>query len=179
MCHRECNFGAASWALGIKTLPLPQDTLLYFKHFGVQFLSGKIFQEIQRYTKSLLIRPETLLKSWAQILQKERVEPILNQLVQHDITSKAKLRLKFGEDAKFLLDEYCNWLPESRHQEVQLIWPPDDWLRFYCCCGKVYVQVKILITFQFPIHHKNRVSSMVMLLWNIALTGFIRWNTCG
>lgn len=127
MCQRECKFGAMGWNLGLKILPHPwENNLNFYKFFLIAFLRGEIFPELGRYSKLLLLKPESVLKSWAIKLQKERVEAILAPLVENEITSKKKCRAKFTENSKLLLDEYCLWLPESKHREVQLIWPPDD-----------------------------------------------------
>lgn len=111
----------SGWQLGNVDRPHPTNLNLY-RWFAVAFLAGDICQSLAAYTSRLLAAPTTMMKSWARL--QPRTEHLLNALVEFSIASGNAFEKRCAIDRNYLLDEYCEWLPESTHDEVRNMWPP-------------------------------------------------------
>ncbi|XP_029167253.1 probable ATP-dependent RNA helicase kurz [Nylanderia fulva] len=110
---------------GLKLPPMDIEhplTLDGIKWFACFFLQGEICPKLKQFVPSLLSTPESIIKSWAKLIPRTQV--VLQALLSHEIMSKDKLLEIWSSDKTFLLSQYQKWLPENRHSEVALLWPP-------------------------------------------------------
>ncbi|CAF3503121.1 unnamed protein product [Rotaria sp. Silwood1] len=124
LCHRKATIGQrVSWSLGspIETI-FPINTIDRYRWFGKYFLDGIICQRLLQYQPALLCSSNAMVKSWASLM--ERTQLFLNALVEKEIDNRKQLKDIWSTEPKYLLDVYCNWLPESLHVQVRSIWPP-------------------------------------------------------
>lgn len=121
-CRCTCTYGDAGWNLGEVTRRHPED-LDYYRRFAVALLDGLVATSTKKWRQLFLSSPSTMLRSWANLHR--RTENLLQALCSKKINSKSRLIYVWtSEDKKFLLKEFCQWLPESVHDDVQLNWPP-------------------------------------------------------
>ncbi|UJR14756.1 hypothetical protein I4U23_001746 [Adineta vaga] len=124
VCCRKATIGQrVSWSLGpaIET-SFSLDTIDRFRWFGKSFLDGIICPKLLQFHPALLCSSNAMVKSWASLM--ERTQKFLNALVAKQIDSRGQLKEVWSTEPKYLLDVYCNWLPESVHAQVRSIWPP-------------------------------------------------------
>ncbi|CAF3953492.1 unnamed protein product [Rotaria sordida] len=124
LCHRKATIGQrVSWSLGssIETI-FPTNTNDRYRWFGKYFLDGIICPRLLQFRSTLLCSSNAMVKSWASLM--ERTQLFLNALVIKEIDNRTKLKEIWSIEPKYLLDVYCNWLPESLHAQVRSIWPP-------------------------------------------------------
>ncbi|XP_050302420.1 probable ATP-dependent RNA helicase kurz [Anthonomus grandis grandis] len=120
-CTMQGTIGTQAWSLPPIKMPYPEglDNIKWFAKF---FLEGKPFKKLEKYSNILLSRPNVMVKSWARL--QPRTEALLKALLKHRINSKESLQVIWKTEPKYLLQEYLNWLPQSAHTEVSLLWPP-------------------------------------------------------
>lgn len=121
ICRVCGTFGRSGWKLPPMDIEHPL-TLDGIKWFACFFLQGQICSKLKQFVPSLLTTPDSITKSWAKLIP--RTQAIIRALLSHEIMSKDKLLEIWSSDKKFLLSPYQKWLPESRHAEVALLWPP-------------------------------------------------------
>ncbi|CAI5446112.1 unnamed protein product [Caenorhabditis angaria] len=117
----KVRFGPLNWELPDEFRPVPLDIMQY-RYFALNLLDGKIFVKLAEYSPKLLAPPSTMVKSWAKL--QKRTEILLNRLVDKEILSRSALKDIWLKNENWLLEEYLEWLPQSLHQEVTLLWPP-------------------------------------------------------
>ncbi|XP_066144802.1 probable ATP-dependent RNA helicase kurz [Euwallacea fornicatus] len=122
-CSITGTIGTQAWPLPQLDAPYPEgiDCIKWFASF---LLEGKPFRKLKKYAKSLLSQPKVMVKKWANL--QPRTRSLLQALVEKNISSKQALEDVWKQDSKYLLNEYLNWLPQSGHAEVSLMWPPLD-----------------------------------------------------
>jgi ATP-dependent RNA helicase DHX37/DHR1 len=129
-CSGFCSptFGPKMWSLPLTEMELinPVDSaacfaraLLEAKVPMVQNVNQSIFAILNPF---LISKPTVLLKSWAK--NQSRVQALLNQLVQSQIFSKAKLLKLWESNPAFLAKEVAMWLPIEFQKPVIDHWPP-------------------------------------------------------
>lgn len=120
-CHMKCTFGAFAWELPCTEIefPITQDIYRYFAMF---FINGDVCPKLKQFTSNLLSTPSTMIKTWSKLIP--RTEIILSRLITNQISSRELLLNIWKKNKNFLLIEYSNWLPESMHSDVAVIWPP-------------------------------------------------------
>ena len=59
------NVGPHFWAVEAVEVDYPKNAEKY-KWFAKAFLGGKVCPKLEKYSRSLLSTPETMLKSWAR-----------------------------------------------------------------------------------------------------------------
>ncbi|XP_044296662.1 probable ATP-dependent RNA helicase DHX37 [Varanus komodoensis] len=120
-CHRPSAFYRIGWQLPAVEVDYPEGIERY-KYFAKFLLEGKVIKKLATYSRCLLSSPVTMLKSWAKL--QPRTEFLLQALVSKNVDNRDALLIAWKKDPKFLLKEYCHWIPEVTHAEVAKIWPP-------------------------------------------------------
>nr|CDJ97934.1 DNA RNA helicase and Helicase-associated region and Domain of unknown function DUF1605 domain containing protein [Haemonchus contortus] len=117
----EVTFGPLEWRLNPIERPIPNDIMLY-RFFAQFFLAGEVMPLLAQFVPKMLAPPTTMIRSWAKL--QKRTESLLNALVLKEVYTKAALVEEFKKDENYLLEEYLDWLPESLHGTVTVMWPP-------------------------------------------------------
>ncbi|XGW17265.1 hypothetical protein V3C99_002123 [Haemonchus contortus] len=117
----EVTFGPFEWRLNPIERPIPNDIMLY-RYFAQFFLAGEVMPLLAQFVPKMLAPPTTMIRSWAKL--QKRTESLLNALVLKEVHTKAALVEEFKKDENYLLEEYLDWLPESLHGTVTVMWPP-------------------------------------------------------
>ena len=120
-CHMTCTFGPRSWQVPAQELEYPAG-LDKFKWFAKFLLEGKVIPALSKFVPLLLGAPVTMIKSWAKL--QPRTEVLLSELVSGSADSKMALMTAWKKDPKFLLAAFKQWIPQSKHAELTLSWPP-------------------------------------------------------
>ncbi|XP_029019625.1 probable ATP-dependent RNA helicase DHX37 [Betta splendens] len=120
-CHRPSTFFCVSWQLPAVEKEYP-DGLDRYKLFARFFLEGQVCPDLKKNCSHLLSNPSIMLKTWAKL--QPRTEALLGQLVSKRVDCRDALLTTWKTEDKFLLSAYCQWLPESMHQDVAESWPP-------------------------------------------------------
>ncbi|KAF4522220.1 hypothetical protein B566_EDAN007371 [Ephemera danica] len=121
LCSVTGTFGRAGWELPRMEIEFPKGVDRY-KFFAQQLLEGALFPKLQKYKSALLSTPSTVTKTWSNLIS--RSTTLLNTLAEHEVDSKQKLQEMWTTNPQFLLPAYQQWLPESAHNEVAVMWPP-------------------------------------------------------
>lgn len=117
----KVTFGPSEWQLPDENRTVPHDILMY-RYFALFFLDGQVFEKLKPYVEKLLAPPSTMVKSWAKL--QRRTEDLLNRLIDKEVTTRKSLVGVWLENENWLLEEYLQWVPESLHQQISLMWPP-------------------------------------------------------
>ncbi|KAL6728316.1 hypothetical protein Aduo_010097 [Ancylostoma duodenale] len=117
----EVTFGPLEWRLDPVDRPIPNDIMLY-RYFAQFLLAGEVMPLLAEYVPKMLAPPTTMVRSWAKL--QRRTETLLNALVEKDVHTKADLIEQWHKDENYLLEEYLEWLPESLHGTITVMWPP-------------------------------------------------------
>uniref|UniRef100_A0A673CBR6 RNA helicase n=1 Tax=Sphaeramia orbicularis TaxID=375764 RepID=A0A673CBR6_9TELE len=120
-CHRPSTFFRVGWQLPAVEMEYP-DGLDRYKLFARFLLEGQICPKLKKHSGHLLSNPSIMLKTWAKL--QPRTEALLGALVSRKVDCREALLNVWKTDDKFLLSAYCQWVPESMHQEVAKSWPP-------------------------------------------------------
>ncbi|XP_070618215.1 probable ATP-dependent RNA helicase DHX37 isoform X2 [Erythrolamprus reginae] len=120
-CHRPSVFYRVSWPLPAVEVDYPEG-LDRFKHFARFLLEGKVVKLLAAYSRCLLSNPVTMLKTWSKL--QPRTESLLQMLVSETADNREALQLAWKKNPKYLLVEYCQWVPEVTHEEIAKMWPP-------------------------------------------------------
>ncbi|XP_062814503.1 probable ATP-dependent RNA helicase DHX37 [Anolis carolinensis] len=120
-CHRPSVFYRVGWQLPAVEVDFPEGLECY-KYFAKFFLEGKVVKSLATYSRCLLSSPVTMLKTWSKL--QPRTESLLQALVSENADNWDALLAAWKKNPKYLLTEYCQWLPEATHKEVSKIWPP-------------------------------------------------------
>ncbi|XP_005329600.2 putative ATP-dependent RNA helicase DHX37 [Ictidomys tridecemlineatus] len=121
LCHRTSVFYRVSWPLPAIQVDYPEG-LDRYKHFARFLLEGQVFCKLASYQSCLLSSPSTMLKTWARL--QPRTESLLRALVAEKADCRDALLAAWKKDPKYLLAEYCEWLPQAMHASVEKAWPP-------------------------------------------------------
>uniref|UniRef100_A0A8C6ADT8 DEAH-box helicase 37 n=1 Tax=Marmota marmota marmota TaxID=9994 RepID=A0A8C6ADT8_MARMA len=121
LCHRTSVFYRVSWPLPAVQVDYPEG-LDRYKHFARFLLEGQVFCKLASYQGCLLSSPSTMLKTWARL--QPRTESLLRALVAEKADCRDALLAAWKKDPKYLLAEYCEWLPQAMHASVEKAWPP-------------------------------------------------------
>uniref|UniRef100_A0AAX7VF37 Activating signal cointegrator 1 complex subunit 3 n=1 Tax=Astatotilapia calliptera TaxID=8154 RepID=A0AAX7VF37_ASTCA len=116
-CHRSSTFFRVGWQLPAVEMEYPEG-LERYKLFAKFLLEGQVL----KHSSHLLSNPSIMLKTWAKL--QPRTEAFLGVLVSKKVDCRDALHSVWKTEEKFLLTAYCQWLPESVHQEVAKSWPP-------------------------------------------------------
>ncbi|KAJ7309736.1 hypothetical protein JRQ81_007799 [Phrynocephalus forsythii] len=122
-CHRPSVFYRVGWELPAVETDYPEGAERY-KYFAKFLLEGKVMKKLAAYSHCLLSSPVTMLKSWSKL--QPRTESLLQALVAEKADHRDALRAAWEKNPKYLLEEYCQWVPEATHKEVTKIWPPAE-----------------------------------------------------
>ncbi|XP_069880986.1 probable ATP-dependent RNA helicase DHX37 [Dipodomys merriami] len=120
-CHRTSVFYRVGWALPAIQVDFPEGLDCY-KHFAWFLLEGQVFPKLASYKGCLLSSPNTMLKTWARL--QPRTESLLRALVAEHADCRGALLAAWKRNPKYLLAEYCEWLPQAMHGSVEKDWPP-------------------------------------------------------
>uniref|UniRef100_A0A3B4TAA8 RNA helicase n=1 Tax=Seriola dumerili TaxID=41447 RepID=A0A3B4TAA8_SERDU len=120
-CHRSSTFFRVGWQLPAVEMEYP-DGLERYKLFAKFFLEGQVCPQLKKHTGHLLSNPSIMIKTWAKL--QPRTEAVLGPLVSKRVDCRETLLSVWKTEDKFLLSAYCQWIPESMHQEVAKSWPP-------------------------------------------------------
>ncbi|XP_042298014.1 probable ATP-dependent RNA helicase DHX37 [Sceloporus undulatus] len=120
-CHRSSVFYRVGWQLPAVEVDYPEG-LERYKYFAKFFLEGKVFKTLATYSRCLLSSPATMLKTWSKL--QPRTETLLQALVSESADNRDTLLTAWKKNPKYLLTEYCQWIPEATHKDVSKIWPP-------------------------------------------------------
>ncbi|XP_002913189.2 probable ATP-dependent RNA helicase DHX37 isoform X2 [Ailuropoda melanoleuca] len=121
LCHRASVFYRVGWPLPAVQVGFPEGIDCY-KHFARVLLEGQVFHKLASYRGCLLSSPSTMLKTWARL--QPRTESLLRALVAEQANCREALLAAWKKNPKYLLAEYCQWLPEAMHTDVEKAWPP-------------------------------------------------------
>ncbi|XP_062854362.1 probable ATP-dependent RNA helicase DHX37 [Trichomycterus rosablanca] len=120
-CHQKSMFFRVGWKLHAIERDHPEG-LERYKLFAKCLLEGQVFSKLQQYSTCLLSSPSTMQKTWAKL--QPRTESLLQALVSEKADNRDALQAVWMKNEKFLLSAYCQWIPQSLHQEVAKTWPP-------------------------------------------------------
>uniref|UniRef100_A0A3Q4BCM2 RNA helicase n=1 Tax=Mola mola TaxID=94237 RepID=A0A3Q4BCM2_MOLML len=120
-CHCPSTFFRVGWQLPAVEMEYP-DGLERYKLFSRFLLEGQVCPKLKKHAGHLLSNPSIMLKTWAKL--QPRTEALLGALVSKRIDCRDALLSVWKNENNFLLSAYCQWLPESMHQEVAKTWPP-------------------------------------------------------
>ncbi|CAJ0599569.1 unnamed protein product [Cylicocyclus nassatus] len=115
------TFGPLEWHLEPVDRPVPNDIMLY-RYFAQFLLAGEVMPLLAEYVPKMLAPPTTMVRSWAKL--QKRTETLLNALIEKEVHTKADLIEAWHKDENYLLEEYLEWLPESLHGTITVMWPP-------------------------------------------------------
>ncbi|XP_022372928.1 probable ATP-dependent RNA helicase DHX37 isoform X1 [Enhydra lutris kenyoni] len=121
LCHRASVFYRVGWPLPAVQVDFPEGIDCY-KHFARVLLEGQVFPKLASYRGCLLSSPSTMLKTWARL--QPRTESLLRALVAEQASCQETLLAAWRKSPKYLLAEYCQWLPQAMHADVEKAWPP-------------------------------------------------------
>nr|XP_015099253.1 probable ATP-dependent RNA helicase DHX37 [Vicugna pacos] len=121
LCHRASVFYRVCWPLPAVQVDFPEGIDCY-KHFARVLLEGQVFHRLASYKRCLLSSPSTMLKTWARL--QPRTESLLRALVAERANCRDALLAAWRKNPKYLLAEYCEWLPQAMHADVEKAWPP-------------------------------------------------------
>ncbi|XP_008572511.1 PREDICTED: probable ATP-dependent RNA helicase DHX37 isoform X1 [Galeopterus variegatus] len=121
LCHRTSVFYRVGWPLPAVQVDFPEGIDCY-KHFARFLLEGQVFRKLASYQGCLLSNPSTMLKTWARL--QPRTESLLRALVAERADCHDALLAAWKKNPKYLLAEYCEWLPQAMHADVEKAWPP-------------------------------------------------------
>ncbi|KAJ8043055.1 putative ATP-dependent RNA helicase DHX37 [Holothuria leucospilota] len=122
-CLRTCTFGRNAWQISAQEMEYP-DCLDKYKLFAKYLLEGQVFGKLRKFSDLLLSSPSTMIKTWAKL--QPRTQVLLNALLKQQVSSKEALSEAWKKNDKFLMKEYCEWLPPEQHSTLMLMWPPVD-----------------------------------------------------
>ena len=122
-CHMTCTFGPRSWQIPAQEIEYPAG-LDRYKWFARFLLEGKVVAALAKFVPFLLYAPVTMIKSWAKL--QPRTEVLLSELVSENADSKKALKATWKKDPTFLLAAIKQWIPQSKHGELSLMWPPKE-----------------------------------------------------
>lgn len=94
-CSVTGTFGPQAWQLPCTKIEFPK-TLSAYKWFARFLLEGKVFKQLEKYVKTLLSSPATMLRVWAKL--QPRTENFLKALIAKEITSKMILMKVWEEN---------------------------------------------------------------------------------
>ncbi|XP_077164157.1 putative ATP-dependent RNA helicase DHX37 [Paroedura picta] len=120
-CHRPSVFYRIGWQLPPVEVDYPEGIDRY-KYFAKFFLEGKVFKKLGSFSRCLLSNPVIMLKAWSKL--QPRTESLLTALVSENADNRDALLAAWDRNPKYLLAEYCQWIPEAAHENVSKIWPP-------------------------------------------------------
>ncbi|XP_037016970.2 probable ATP-dependent RNA helicase DHX37 isoform X1 [Artibeus jamaicensis] len=121
VCHRASRFYRVGWPLPAVQVDFPEGLDCY-KHFARFLLEGQVFPKLASYQGCLLSGPNTVLKTWARL--QPRTESLLRALVAETADCRDALLAAWKKNPKYLLAEFCEWLPQAMHADVEKAWPP-------------------------------------------------------
>ncbi|XP_042636514.1 probable ATP-dependent RNA helicase DHX37 [Orycteropus afer afer] len=121
LCHRASVFYRVGWPLPEVQMDFPEGIDRY-KHLARFLLEGQVFCKLASYRGCLLSSPTTMLKTWARL--QPRTESLLRALVLEKADCRDALLAAWKKNPKYLLAEYCEWLPQAVHPDVEKAWPP-------------------------------------------------------
>ncbi|KAM5238994.1 putative ATP-dependent RNA helicase DHX37 [Ctenodactylus gundi] len=121
LCHRGSVFYRVGWLLPAVQVDFPQGIDCY-RHFARFLLEGQVFPRLASFRTCLLSSPSTMLKTWARL--QPRTESLLKALVAEKADCRDALLAAWKKSPKYLLAEYCQWLPQATHADVAKAWPP-------------------------------------------------------
>ncbi|CAL8296384.1 unnamed protein product [Gadus morhua 'NCC'] len=119
--HCTSTFYRVAWPLPAVEKAYPEG-LDRFKLFAKFLLEGEVCLKLKKNCSVLLSNPSIMMKTWAKL--QPRTEALLVELASEKVDCRDALLAVWKEKEKFLLSAYCQWLPESVHQEVAKSWPP-------------------------------------------------------
>ncbi|XP_040898329.1 probable ATP-dependent RNA helicase DHX37 [Toxotes jaculatrix] len=120
-CHCSSTFFRVGWQLPAVEMEYPE-SLERVRLFARFILEGQVCPKLKKHSAHLLSNPSIMLKTWAKL--QPRTEAVLGPLVSKKIDCRDALLSVWKTEDKFLLAAYCQWLPESMHQDVAKNWPP-------------------------------------------------------
>uniref|UniRef100_W5KFF5 Activating signal cointegrator 1 complex subunit 3 n=1 Tax=Astyanax mexicanus TaxID=7994 RepID=W5KFF5_ASTMX len=118
-CQQQSTFFRVAWKLPAIEMDHPEG-LEQYKLFAKFLLEGQV--RLSQFSTCLLSTPSTMLKTWAKL--QPRTESLLSALVSEKVDNRDALQAVWQKKEKFLLSAYCQWIPESLHQDVTKSWPP-------------------------------------------------------
>ncbi|XP_015985342.2 probable ATP-dependent RNA helicase DHX37 isoform X2 [Rousettus aegyptiacus] len=121
LCHRASVFYRVGWPLPAVQVDFPEGLDCY-KHFARFLLEGQVFPTLAPHRGCLLSSPTTMLKTWARL--QPRTEILLRALVAERADCRDALLAAWRKNPKYLLAEYCAWLPQAMHANIEKAWPP-------------------------------------------------------
>ncbi|NXG46568.1 DHX37 helicase, partial [Psilopogon haemacephalus] len=120
-CHRPSVFYRVSWQLPAVEVDYPEGIDRY-KYFARFLLEGKVIKKLSSYSRCLLSSPLIMLKTWSKL--QPRTESLLQALVAENCDNRDALLAAWKKNPKYLLQAYCQWVPEAMHDELAKNWPP-------------------------------------------------------
>ncbi|XP_045390981.1 probable ATP-dependent RNA helicase DHX37 isoform X3 [Lemur catta] len=121
LCHRASTFYRVGWPLPAVQVDFPQGIDRY-KHFARFLLEGQVCRGLAAYQGCLLSSPSTMLKTWARL--QPRTESLLRALAAERADCRDALLAAWTRNPRYLLAEYCEWLPQAMHPDIERAWPP-------------------------------------------------------
>lgn len=121
LCHRASVFYRVGWPLPAVQVDFPEGIDRY-KYFARFLLEGQVFHKLLKFKSCLLSSPSTMLKTWARL--QPRTESLLKALVAEKADCRDAVLAAWKRSPRYLLPEYCEWLPKAMHTDVEKSWPP-------------------------------------------------------
>ncbi|XP_012684041.2 probable ATP-dependent RNA helicase DHX37 isoform X2 [Clupea harengus] len=120
-CQCRSTFFRVNWKLPSVEMDYPEG-LERYKLFAKFLLEGQVCSKLKKHRSCLLSSPSTMLKTWAKL--QPRTEALLQQLVSEKVDCRDTLLCTWKKNQKYLLSAFCQWIPESLHEDVAKFWPP-------------------------------------------------------
>lgn len=122
ICARATTYGPLNWSIGLVGVPmhLVESGIELYKHFATFLLAGDVIEWFKKYADKLLSPPSIMTKPWSKL--QPRTSKLLQALVSANIKSKKDLFKIWELHSNYLKAEYLNWLPESKHTQINLDW---------------------------------------------------------
>lgn len=119
--QQPSTFFRVGWQLPAVEREYPEG-LEKYKLFARFLLDGQVCPSLKKYCVHLLSNPSIMLKTWAKL--QPRTDALLGALVSKKVENKDQLLALWKSEEKYLLAAYCQWLPESMHEDIAKSWPP-------------------------------------------------------
>uniref|UniRef100_A0A8B9KDY0 Activating signal cointegrator 1 complex subunit 3 n=1 Tax=Astyanax mexicanus TaxID=7994 RepID=A0A8B9KDY0_ASTMX len=113
-CQQQSTFFRVAWKLPAIEMDHPEG-LERYKLFAKFLLEGQVRLSYLLFT----------IYSFFKLFRLQpRTESLLSALVSEKVDNRDALQAVWQKKEKFLLSAYCQWIPESLHQDVTKSWPP-------------------------------------------------------
>ncbi|XP_045467046.1 probable ATP-dependent RNA helicase kurz [Harmonia axyridis] len=121
MCCVDGTFGSQAWPLRRVRIEFPETEEAY-RWFAKFLLEGEVVEKLKKYTSHLLSSPAIMIKKYAKL--QPRTNSLTNALIERKVRRKDTLLEVWKDNSSYLLSEFLQWVPQSLHADITIMWPP-------------------------------------------------------